>query len=483
MKKNKELFVFKGSFIFFIQAIITLFISVAIFRLDLLPFKFMGIVIGSLLVILMIFGFWLLKSKKGAFLNFGKILSLLLSLVLVIGTNYVLKGDSFIGSIAGANQDTHVVSVIVRNDSDYRVFDDVKGFDFGANTLMDRANIDKARSLFEGKTKNSISIDEFSQYESLANALIDGDIEVMFLSEAHRAVVAEVMPDFNESTRVIDSVKWSVESKVTDRNTDVSKDTYSIYISGIDTYGPVSSVARSDVNMIVTVNPLTKQILLTSIPRDYHVILPSFNAYDKLTHAGIYGVGESVSTLENLLGIDIDFYARVNFDSVEQIVDALGGVDIYSDIAFTAFDGREFVEGYNYVDGEAALSFARERYSIEGGDNARVKNQQALLTAVLKKAMSPAIITNYNSILGSVAGSFELSMPEGDFKQVIKNEIDDMSGFEILSIQLRGFGSSSDSTVSMPGWNLYVMEPDFDTVNRASELILQMEAGQRISVD
>ncbi|MDE8160128.1 LCP family protein, partial [Erysipelothrix rhusiopathiae] len=316
----------------------------------------------------------------------------------------------------------------------------------------------------------------------LANDLYDGTQEVILLSEAHRGFIQDEVKDFDEKTRIIGTVAYEEEVDFKNKNADVMKDTFSMFVTGIDTYGPVSSVSRSDVNMIMTVDPKNKQILLTSIPRDYHVELASFGAYDKLTHAGIYGVGESMATLENLFDIDIDYFVKVNFSSVETIIDALGGVDVYSRYAFQSFAGVYFDEGINHVDGRNGLIFARERYNLPNGDNDRVKNQQALITGILKKAMSPAIITNYTSILNSVSDSFQMSMEESDFKKLIKQQINDMSDWDIQSYAVTGTGSSSTTTYSMPGPALYVMEPNYDTVRQAHDYIEAMERHEVISV-
>lgn len=247
-----------------------------------------------------------------------------------------------------------------------------------------------------------------------------------------------------------------------------------MYISGIDTYGPVSTVSRSDVNMIMTVNPKTKQILLTSIPRDYHVTLASFNARDKLTHSGIYGIEETMSTVENLLNIDLNYYMRVNFTSLITMVDAVGGINVNVDQAVTV-GGHTLSVGSNYMDGETALAFSRERYSYADGDRHRVRNQQAVLTGLLNKLMSASMITNYNSILNSVSGAFETNMESGDLQKLIQMQIDDMSSWDIEQISLDGSGSTSTNCYSMPGYELYVMDPDQSTVTAAKQKIDAVE--------
>lgn len=477
---KKEPFFLSGKFIYAIQALVSVLAIWAILKLNLLPTKYLLIALG-VIVFLALSTSAIVKNNLFKGKSALKILSLLLSLAMGMGTLYAFNGDSFISGITGANQDTHVISVVVKKDSDFNKFDDVKDFTFGANLAQDSESIEKAKELISTKFKTDISVEAVKGYSTLADQLTSGQREVILLNEAHRTFITDNDPEFNENTKVIAEVSYQVESTIVDKNTDVSKDTFSIFLSGIDTYGPVSTTSRSDVNMIVTVNPNTNQILLTSIPRDYHVILPKFNSYDKLTHAGIYGVGESVATMENLLGIDIDYYAKVNFSSVTKIVDALGGVTVNSQWTFTGPGGYQFTKGDNHVDGAKALSFVRERYSLPGGDNSRVINQQALVTGILNKAMSPAIITNFNSVLTSIDGAFEMSMSSGDFKSLIKTQADTMKSWEIINIQLTGYGTHSTTTYSMPGWNLYVMTPDQASVDTASRLILAMENDEVIT--
>lgn len=484
MAKNnrKEFILFRDKVIILIFLLCSLVTLYAIYKFNAIPTKYLMIIVGVILLLFLIGALITMLTKPGKLKNFGKVYSLILSLLLLLGTRYLVTGNSFLGKLTGANKDTHVISVVVMKDSKYKSIEDVKELPIGANTRLDSKNITKGKKLIDEKYKSDINIVDYEDYTELAKDLYDGTQEVILLSEAHRGFIQDEVKDFDEKTRIIGTVAYEEEVDFKNKNADVMKDTFSMFVTGIDTYGPVSSVSRSDVNMIMTVDPKNKQILLTSIPRDYHVELASFGAYDKLTHAGIYGVGESMATLENLFDIDIDYFVKVNFSSVETIIDALGGVDVYSRYAFQSFAGVYFDEGINHVDGRNGLIFARERYNLPNGDNDRVKNQQALITGILKKAMSPAIITNYTSILNSVSDSFQMSMEESDFKKLIKQQINDMSDWDIQSYAVTGTGSSSTTTYSMPGPALYVMEPNYDTVRQAHDYIEAMERHEVILV-
>lgn len=473
--KNKEFFLFRAKFIFGLQVLISALTTFALYRLNLLPMKYFGIVVALIAVLLLLVGLMLLKSKKNGVVNAGKILSLILSLAMILGTKYVFDGNSFLKKITGADKDTHLISVIVMEDSSYKKFDDVKNLEFAANTGFDKEGITKAQELIKKEFKSDIKTVDYKTYDQLADGLYTGRNQVMLLSEAHRGLIKESHEDFDQKTRVIATVQYEEDSNVKKRDVNVKDETFSIFITGIDTYGPVSTVARSDVNMIMTVNPRQNQVLLTSIPRDYHVKLASKGAYDKLTHSGIYGPMESVNTLENLLDIEIDYYLKVNFSSVERIVDALGGVDVNSQYTFTAFDGNQYQKGMNHVNGQRALSFVRERKSLPNGDSDRGRHQQELIKGIINKAASPAIITNFNSILDSVSDSVVTSMPDNELRTLIKMQVDNPASWDVQTAQLKGTGAYSKTTYSMPGWNLYVMEPDFNSVNNATKLIHDME--------
>ena len=261
----------------------------------------------------------------------------------------------------------------------------------------------------------------------------------------------------------------------------MTKEPFTVYITGIDTYGPISTSSRSDVNILATVNPETKQILLTSTPRDYYVEFPGVTngQLDKLTHAGIYGVDCSMDTLEQLYGINIDYYVKVNFTSVIKIVDQLGGINVYSEYDFTSIDGYHYQQGYNELNGEEALSFARERKAFADGDNQRGKNQQAVITALLQKAISPAILTNYAGLLGSLDGNMETNMSMDDITELIKMQLGDGSSWEVISQSVVG-SNSQDYCYSLAN-SAYVMIPDQASVDAAKAKIQQVLNGETIT--
>lgn len=245
---------------------------------------------------------------------------------------------------------------------------------------------------------------------------------------------------------------------------------YIVYISGIDTYGDVGRVARSDVNILAVVNPQTKKVLLVNTPRDYYVQLRGTTGVrDKLTHAGIYGVERSKGTLEDLYGTPINYTVRINFTSLLKMVDAVGGVDVFSDYAFSA-GGYEFIQGTNTLNAKQALAFARERKSFTEGDRTRGQNQQRVIEALIAKLGEPSTLVNYQQILSSLEGTFQTNASSSEIGDIIKQQLGGIGAWRTESISVDGTGSSN-VTFSMGNQLLYVMEPDVSTVNAAKAKI------------
>ena len=263
---------------------------------------------------------------------------------------------------------------------------------------------------------------------------------------------------------------------------EVAEEPFTVYISGNDSYGEVTTAeGRSDVNILLTVNPNTRQILMTTTPRDYYVELPfGEGCWDKLTHAGNYGIDCSMQTLEALYDVEIDYYLRVNFSGFESIVEALGGVDVYSEYEFTAASGHYFMQGYNAVDGPAALAFVRERYAFEAGDVQRGRNQMAMIEAIIDKAMSPALLTGYMGLMESVSDSFVTNMPKSSVGDLMKLQLREGGSWNVVTNSVSGYVSEA-YTYSDSSQLLSVMLPDEASVQYAAELIDRCESGEVLS--
>ena len=264
----------------------------------------------------------------------------------------------------------------------------------------------------------------------------------------------------------------------------ITKEPFVVYLSGVDTRGDLTDKARSDVNIIAAVNPVTKQVVLINTPRDYYVDLAGTNSKDKLTHAGLYGVQTSMDTLGNLYGVDVQHYIRINFAGFINVIDALGGVDVYSDQAFTSvgspgyYDPTTFVEGWNHLDGKAALAFARERHAFKTGDVQRGINQMKVIDAMLNKIKSPALLMGFTKILDAVSDSFVTSLSQNQISALVRMQLSDFAEWNIERYTVTGTSGSSTKCYSAKGQKLYVMKPDEASVAKAKEMIAAVLGGE-----
>ncbi len=264
----------------------------------------------------------------------------------------------------------------------------------------------------------------------------------------------------------------------------ITTEPFVVYLSGVDNRGDLTEDARSDVNILAVVNPLTKRVALVNTPRDYYVDLAGTDSKDKLTHAGLYGVETSMATLGDLYGIEVDHYVRINFAGFIDIVDALGGIDVYCDEAFTSvgspgyYDPTDFEEGWNHLDGAAALAFARERHAFATGDIQRGINQMKVIDAMLDKIKSPALLTSYSRLLAAVSDNFVTSLSSNQITALVRMQLSDFAAWDIENYSVTGSSSSSTHCYSAQGQKLYVMKPDEDSVAGAQELIQSVLSGE-----
>ena len=271
-----------------------------------------------------------------------------------------------------------------------------------------------------------------------------------------------------------------------DSVTNITKDPFNVVITGMDVDGTIDTQGRSDVNMLLTVNPKTAQILMTSIPRDYEIHMPDKDyATDKLTHTGFYSVQTTILAEEDLLGIDANYYVKVNFSTVEKFIDAIGGVDVYSEYEFTPVKKKDWTvqEGMNHMDGEQALAFARERKAFPSGDNQRIKNQQAVFEAMFKKATSSrTMLLSYNKILSNLKDYFEMSFSSRELRALVKMQLAKNPNWQIYKNTIVG-GNGSMTTYTTGDQYCYVMTQDADSIENAKTLINAVMTGQPLEKD
>ena len=434
--------------------------------LDILPNTYLAIIFIVLLSIYVLFGLlsWKLKKRVG--------LCSLIILESILGVSTFFIGDkmyetnNFLEALNKIEKENIIYYVMVNKNSTNHKINDIMGKEVG--TYLEN---DKNREQVLEKLNKKVEIYEkkYNDLSTLGNELLQNKIDAILVSGFYKERLEE-QKEFKKSTKVLYKVKISLKKKETS-NLDITKKPFSIYISGIDTNGPINTVSRSDVNIVVTVNPNTKEILMSFIPRDYYVNLYGVDGpNDKLTHAGLYGIDMSVATIEDLLNIKIDYYVRVNFDTLVNVVDTIGGVDVYSDMDFKTYKGY-IKKGYNHLNGEEALAFSRERKYFAEGDRKRGEHQEEVIRAILNKVTSSTVmLTNYSSILKSLNNTFETSIPTSEIKKFVKMQLKDMPKWNITTLNLDGVGSNAN-TYSIPNESLYVMIPDEKTVQKVQEAI------------
>ena len=451
------------SFILMALFVITMYL---VYRLNILPLKYFLIVGIVLLLVIFILCFKLIRKKTKLFSRiFFSVIAIIFIGVIYYILTYINATYDFMNSMVLNNFETITYDVVIPNSSNIGKIKELKNSSI--SYLESDSNYSKAKLLLrkdinyqENSCKNINSI--ISSFENS---------KALFIEDSYYNLLKEEY-DLVKDTKVIKTYKLIVKNDKKTNNSTTSKP-FIIYISGIDTYGKISSVSRSDVNIVAVVNPALEKILLVSIPRDYYVKLHNTNGYnDKLTHAGIYGIDMSVNTIEDLLDINIDYYLRLNFSTLTKSIDLLDGVDVYSDITFNPTTNPDLTiyQGLNHMNGEEALAFARERYAYQTGDRHRGENQQAIIEAVIKKLSNPKNITKYKDILNSLDGTFETDMSYKDITNLVKLQISKNIDWNVTSISLDGKGSMMP-TYSMGERKLYVMIPDEETVVNAKNKI------------
>ncbi len=438
-KKGRNIF---GKILMGLQAAITVVFMALVFVLDLLPFKYVA-AIGAILLIL--WAFVLISQKFKGSKVVGKIFAIIMIIALTLGTVYLWKAHDVMDELTtGQTYSVTDISVIVLQEKEVTGLQDLDGSIFGIQTAINRQKIDETMANLEAQYSQGIIKVEYTGFLEQVQALYLGNVDAILLNEAYRDTILETYPKFNSETKVLDAFTYKeevVKNETTiQKDVNVAEETFTIYLSGNDSYGEVTLAdGRTDVNILATVNPKTKQILLTTTPRDYYVEQPIYDwSRDKLTHAGWWGIDCSIDTLENLYDIDIDYYVRVNFSGFEDIVNALGGIEVWSDYSFTARNGSYFEAGWNYMDGAAALGFVRERYAFSDGDAQRGRNQMYAIKAIIDKVTSPAILTNYLSLMDSLSSCFITDMPRGKISDLVKMQLDEGGSWNIVSYTVAG---------------------------------------------
>lgn len=497
MKKNK---VFTGILVavFLLQLAAEGLAVYTVFRLNMLPTVYAAVFAGVFVFFALLTGMLMFVHRKGRTPGLARrIIALVLAVLIICGSvlGYVVANDVYrtMEDVTTPQVSKVTRSIYVRSDDPAQTLSDTADYTYAVVENYDAESTQQALKVIETELSKTVEVNYFASVPEMVDALYSGDADAMILNGAYVLILEDMegYEDFSQKARLLHDVpvsEWTPPTEVTEpvetqpveieRN--ITNTPFAVYISGSDTrssYLPTNT--RSDVNILAIVNPVTKQVLLLNTPRDYYIENPAGGgSRDKLTHCGIYGVDCSIKALEVLYGVDVDYYARINFTGFETLIDAIGGITVHTDSGFSTVGGTYVGAGENYLNGREALAFARERYHVSGGDNGRGKNQMKVITAVLKKLTSgTTIISNYSQILASLQGMFETSMPMDDISLLVKMQLTDLASWNIQSFAVTG-KTGGARTYSAPGQNLSVMFVNEELVAQASALINKVIDGQ-----
>ena len=451
------------------------FLLFLIFRHNILAFRYLNVITAAVVILVALASLLLIIYRKAEkFTIFFLTLAILVSSVSFFALQQFVGFTSHINSTS--NYSEYSMSVVVLKDSEVHnvtQLDSVTG-----PTDTDNENIQKLIADIKTSQSKELTVEQSTSYLAAYKSLVSGEAKAIVLNSVFENIIESEYPDYASKIRKIYTKNITKEVAAPK----VSKNqSFNVYVSGIDTYGPISSVSRSDVNILMTVNRDSKKILLTTTPRDSYVPIADGgnNQKDKLTHAGIYGVDSSIHTLENLYGVDINYYVRLNFTSFLKLIDLLGGVDVYNDQEFTSRHGKfHFPVGNVHLDSEQALGFVRERYSLADGDRDRGRNQQKVIVAIIQKLTSTEALKNYSDIIQGLQDSLQTNMPIETMMDLVNAQLESGGSYKVNSQDLKGTGQMGLPSYAMPDSNLYMMEIDDSSLAVAKSAIQDVMEGR-----
>lgn len=474
-----------------LMAAITVIMTAVLATSHLVPMTYLLLMVAVYLGIT-VGVFFLVRNRQRRKLQIaGTLLTAIMLAASLIAGYYITRTINTVQKVVDASVERSTVSFYSLQSNPAESLEEMSDSAFGILKALDRDNTEQTLQQVEAEHNLTLTTVEFDDLMSLADALLDGSVDGIVLNEAYLTLYEETAGHENFPSQLKTISTRQVEHVVEPEPEEAESDDpiINILISGSDTRNDViDQRGRSDVNIIASINTETHQILLISTPRDYFVPLDVGveDAYDKLTHAGIYGMDVLKGTLENLYDINIDYYFRINFTGFVDVIDALGGIEVYSDYEFDS-RGSHFDQGWNQLTGEEALNFARERYSFAEGDRQRGDNQLEIVKAVLNKAVSPTILTKYLTILDNIQNCIDTSIPYDVLANLVRKQLEDNASWSIESFSVNG--SDARSTTYSMNQQLYVMIPDEATVQEAKEKLtaigneLQQEESKEESPD
>jgi len=460
-----------------INKIITLLLLVTIliffgiiFYINVIPVLY---TIGALLIVLLITGGLTLLnlSKKKGCRIIGYFFSILITFILIFIQIYLFNTLGFLFNITNGDYAINTYNLVVLKNSQFDDIKDLKNETIGISDTSLSDSFEEAQEKISDKVQ--VKYNNYEDTNSLVDGIIDEEVSGILIENSELELLKEQDVTKYDLLDSIYKIEIKNDIKTLKDAVNINREPFNVYISGIDTYGNINANSRSDVNMVMTVNPKEEKILITWIPRDYYVNINNSTYKDKLTHAGIYGIDSSIYAVEKLFDIDINYYVKVNFTSVISVVDLLDGITVNNDEAFRSSTGIYFKKGKITLNGEETLTYVRERKTVSGGDLGRGKHQIMVLEAIMNKAMSPSIIKNYNSLLNSLEGAFVTNMSHTTMLGFIKKELQSPRNWQMESSTLTGT-DSLEYTYSYKKTQLYVMKPDQNIVTEAKEKIANL---------
>ena len=458
-----------------VYVIIACFLLFLMFRYHILAVNYVNFLLAFMMALIGIVAMVLILNKK------AKIFTLIMLVLSIMTSSLALIGVQQFISLANqlnatSNYSSYSISVAVLADSEIGNVSQLSSVT--APTGTDSENIQKLLDDIKATQSKELSVEESSSYLAAYKSLLAGDSKAIVLNSVFENLIEQEYPDHAKKIKKIytKELTKTVEAPKVSQNK-----AFNLYISGIDTYGPISSVSRSDVNIIMTVNQETKKILLTTTPRDAYVPIADGgkNQNDKLTHAGIYGVDASIHTLENLYGIELNYYARLNFTSFLKLIDLLGGVDVYNDQEFTSLHGKyHFPVGNVHLDSEQALGFVRERYSLANGDGDRGRNQQKVISAIIQKLTSTEALKNFDGIMQSLQDSVQTNMAPETMMNLVNTQLESGGKYTVITRDLKGTGRMDLPSYAMPDSSLYMLEVDSNSLETLKTEIKDIMEGR-----
>lgn len=465
-------------FLFIILVISSVFLIFNMLKYNILAFLSLNLVVFAILVLFLIIAVYLLYTRRK-----NKLLMILMILALLItGTaNYsIYKLSLAVNKLNdGAKIETLTMGVYVLRESDISEISQLQSKTLQAPLEYDKENIEDLLENIKVRKSVDFQIDNVDSYAEAYENLLAEKTEAIVLNSKYLGLLEGIDSGYESKIRRI--YEYEVSKDVEEEKKEKTSNdgsVFNVYISGIDTYGEISSVSRSDVNIIMNVNTNTKNILLTTTPRDSYVAIAGGgnNQYDKLTHAGIYGVDASVKTLENLYGINMDYHVKINFSTFLKLVDLVGGVEVYNDQAFSArvAKGEYFPQGNLQLDSKRALAFVRERYSLQGGDNDRGKNQQKVIAAIIDKLSQPSNLTKVTDIMKELENSMQTNVPLETVMKLANKQLDSGGGYTVKSQALVTHGAMGLPSYAMPGYRLYMGQVDQESLEKSKQAMQEI---------